>query len=345
MPETGWRSNTSLLDWLFAQPYRFDFFQALLLLERARPGAAPLASGSDPAREAVNLAASIRLDFPPSDLESLTAAEDDSAPPRLLVNFLSLAGAEGPLPPPLVDIIQNRMRERDYAARDFLNLFHHRLLALLFRGARAHRPALAAEPPEDSPAGRYLRAFAGLALPGQRERLPVPDRALIAYAGLLWQQPRSAVGLERILTDYFGVRFSLKQMQGAWRPLPPEAWTRLGLRGCNQMLGNGAVLGQRVWLQASAAELESAPLDLPQFLELLPGSAALAALRALTRLYAGTLCAMTVCLCLRPEAATPAALGAARLGLTSWLPHHAPGTPRPLRIRFPLDPQRVTCDL
>lgn len=343
MAERGWRSNTSVIEWLRAEPYRFDFFQALLLLERARPEAAPLAAGSDPEREAVRLAASIRLDFPPSDLESLTAADDEAAPPHLLVNFFSLAGAEGPLPPPLVEIIQNRMRERDYAARDFLNLFHHRLLSLVFRGARAHRPALAAEPPEDSPAGRYLRAFAGLALPGQRERLPVPDRALIAYAGLLWQQPRSAVGLERMLSDYFGVRFALRQMQGAWRPLPPEAWTRLGVKGSNQILGDGAVVGQRVWLQAAAAELETAPLDLPQFLELLPGGAALTALRALTRLYAGTLCAITVCLCLRAEAVESARLGGARLGWTAFLPQRgaadaaAATAGEPLRVRFNLE--------
>ncbi|MGH9412930.1 MAG: type VI secretion system baseplate subunit TssG [Terriglobales bacterium] len=337
MSQSGWRSNTPLIDWLQAEPYRFDFFQALLLLERARPDAVPLAAGSDPEREAVELAASIRLDFPPSDIESLTPAPNEAVPPRLQVNFFSLAGAEGPLPQPLVDIIQNRMRERDYAARDFLNLFHHRLLSLVFRGARAHRAALAAQAPEDSPTGNYLRAFAGLALPGQHGRLPVADRALVAYAGLLWQQPHSAAGLERLLTDYFGVRFAVRQMQGAWRPLPPEAWTRLGPRGRNQILGDGAVLGQRVWLQAAAAEVKSEPLTLAQFRDLLPGGAALAALRALARLYAGTLCALTICLELRADAAEPARLGSASLGWTSWLPRRGgAATAPPVRVRFAL---------
>ncbi|MGH9468095.1 MAG: type VI secretion system baseplate subunit TssG [Terriglobales bacterium] len=336
MPERGWRSKTPLRDWLYAEPYRFDFLQAVLLLERMRPEAAPLGEGADPEREAVRLAATSRLDFAASALESLTQAAGEAQPPLLRVNFFGIAGAEGPLPPPLLEMLQQRTREHDFSLRDFFDIFHHRLLALWFRGARAHRAELAARTPEESPTGLYLRAFAGLGLAGLRQRLPVADRGLLYYAGLLWQRPHSATGLERMLSDFFRVRFRLRQMRGGWRTLPPEAWTRLGGSGQNQVLGQGAVLGQRVWLQAAGAELETGPLTLAQFLELLPSGQAMAALQALVRLYAGPLCRMTVCLQLEAGAAAAAALGRAHLGWTSWLSREGQAAPA-LHVRFALD--------
>lgn len=326
----GWRGHASVADWLFAEAYRFDFFQAVKLLETLATLAGPgdtvaVGAGSDPEREAVRFASKVRLDFPASDLETVEPPAAGE-PARMTVNFFGLAGSEGPLPMPLVEILQDRQRERDYGPRDFLDIFHHRLLAILYRGAKAHRPALTAGAPEESAPADYLRAFAGLGQPGLRNRQAVPDAALLRYAGLLCQRPRSAVGLERILADYFQLPIAVRQMQGRWRALAPEERTAIGWSGQNQALGAGAALGERMWDQAGGIEIEAGPLTLAQFMDLLPGGAAQRALRDLTRFYAGALLAFSVRLVLRAPEVPQARLGAARLGWTSWIrtaPHAA----------------------
>lgn len=300
-----------MAEWLYAEPYRFEFFQAVRLLEGL----------AEPGQEAVRLASKLRWDFAASDLESLTPGAAGE-PPRLVVNFLGVAGSEGPLPAPLAEIVQDRIRERDFGPRDFLDIFHHRLLELLYRAAQAHRPALTPSTPEQSAAGEYLRAFAGLAPAGLRHRQAVPDAALLYYAGLLCQRPRSASGLERMLADYFQIPVRVRQMRGRWRALPEEETTALGVSGRNQRLGAGAALGGRMWDQAGGIELELGPLTQSQFAELLPGGAAARRLRDLTCFYAGTALALEARLVLRAAEVPAARLGQARLGWTGWLQAH-----------------------
>lgn len=326
MAEYGWRGEKSVAEWLYAEAYRFDFFQAVKLLEALRPDAPPVGASSEPQREAVRFTSKIRWDFPPSDLESAAPPAAPDEPARLVVNFLGLAGSEGPLPAPLVEILQDSIRERDFGPRDFLDIFHHRLLALVYRGAQAHRPALTPRAPEDSAAAAYLRAFAGMGQPGLRHRQAVPDAALLYYAGLLCQRPHSAVGLERLLADYFQVPVLVRQMRGCWREIPPEECTAIGVLGRNQALGAGAALGGRIWDQTGGLEIEAGPLTLPQFLDLLPGGAAQPRLRDLTRFYVGMALAITMRLVLRARDVQPARLGQARLGWTCWL--QPPGTRR-----------------
>lgn len=318
-PAQGWRSDTAVADWLFAEPYRFEFFQAVKLLEALQPEATPVGEGSEPEREPVRFTSKVRLDFPPSDLETAAPSPAEGGPARLEVNFFGLAGSEGPLPPPLVDLIQDRMRERDYGPRDFLDIFNHRLISILFRGARAHRPALTAGPPSASAAAGYLRAIAGLAQEGVRDRQAVPDAALLYYAGLLCQRPRSAAGLERILSDYFDMPFTIHQMQGGWRSLPEDETTRIGSGGHNRALGRGATIGDRAWDECAGFEIDAGPLTLAQFNQLLPGRPAQRALHDLTRFYAGTGYGYTVRLRLHSKEVPAPRLGETQLGWTTWL--------------------------
>ena len=57
----GWRRAASVLSWLFTEPWQFDFFQAVRLLEFAKPDAVSPGEGTDPAIELVHVAASSSL--------------------------------------------------------------------------------------------------------------------------------------------------------------------------------------------------------------------------------------------------------------------------------------------
>lgn len=282
-------SRASLIRRLRQETHRFDFHQAVRVLEAAVPEAVPVGQGADPRREVVRFRGSIAAGFPASDLDGLRFDPADGEPPELDVNFLSLGGAFGPLPPPLTELIQDRFRAHDTGPRDFLDVFNHRLISLVARIRRAHRPALQPGRPEDGPFAAILFALLGLRTPGLRKvqgrgaanRMMGLDAGLPFHAGLLNQRPTSLHALERLLSSHFGTPVRGTPLVGRWLRLDQDQLTVLGPAGQNQRLGQGAVLGTRVWDQSAAIRLDPAPLSLADFRKFLPGGPKHAELRTM----------------------------------------------------------------
>lgn len=316
MAPTGWRSTRSVIEQLAAEAHRFDALQAITVIERLFPLAVSVAEGGNAAHEVVRFRSSLTTAFPASDLSAAHPPRPDAPQWEILVNFLGLAGGFGPLPAPFTEAIIQQTRAGDTATRDFLDIFNHRLVSILYRARRLHRPALSRQAPDVGPMAEHLYSLIGLGTPGLRGRLSVPDRALLNHAGALAQQPRSLHGLECLLNDHFGVPIRVIPLQGGWLRLDDSQVTRLGQR--NAVLGDGAVLGQRVWDQQAAVAVEIGPLDLDGFRAFLPGGHAARALRDLAGFYAGAGTEFRVRLRLRPAAVPGTRLvGANRLHLQS----------------------------
>lgn len=334
------RTDRSVAERLEEEPYRFDFYQAVSLIERMRPDALSVGAGVDAAREAVRFSSSAGLDFPPSDVAEVEAPPpaEPRAPWRMRVAFLGLGGIQGPLPRAFTERLLTR-RSRNYALREFLDIFHHRLVALMYRVRRKQRIGLDGRPPVESAAAPILASIAGLGTPAAQNRLRVPDRALLRYAALLAQRPRSALGLERLLSSYFNVPVHVRQFVGRWRALEADDVTRIGVRGQAQVLGQSAVLGSRVWDQQSRVALVVGPMDFERFVDFLPTEppvqprgTAIQPLRDLARLYLGPETEFDVHLVLRARQTPAAALERTNppmLGWTSWLATTQPRTHNP----------------
>lgn len=323
MAAHGWGKDSPVDEWLYAEAYRFDFFQAVRLLEMSATTSAPVGEGAEPAREAVRFKSSVALDFAASDVADVRPASDAGGAAEMTVNFMGLAGATGPLHTPSTELIIERASRKDTALRDFLDIFNHRLVSLLYRTRKLHRVGLDNAPPGEERVSRYLYAVAGLGTPGARGRMQVKDRALLFYAGLLGQQPRSMTGLERILSDYFRVGARGVPFHGRWHALESSQWTRLGAHGGrNNSLGADSVVGTRFWDQQGAFEIELGPLTLDEFMDFLPTGWAFRPLCDLVRFYVGDELDFTFRLTLKASQARGTRLGAeagARLGWTSWL--------------------------
>jgi type VI secretion system protein ImpH len=316
----GWRGEGSVRDWLFAEPYRFNFFQAVRLLEFIQPHALSPGAGGHPEQEAVRFHSRVTFEFPGSDVQALTPAAGADARPEMTVNFMSLGGAFGPLAAPDSELIVERSWYKDYGLREFLDIFNHRLVALMYQIRKAHHVALTACAPDQGAVAGHLFSLLGLGLPALRDRLPgLPDRALLYYSGLLAKHPRSAIGLERLLSDYFQARVRVRQLEGVWRHLDASEWTRIGASGRNRTLGRDVVVGTRIWDQQGRFELRLGPLPLPRFRDFLPTGKALRRLCALTRFYAGPEFEFSFRLTIEAAEAPEARLGSAQLGWTSWL--------------------------
>jgi type VI secretion system protein ImpH len=319
----GWGTSGSVARLLFDEGWRFDFYQAVRLLERMAAEAVPVGEGTEPEREAVRFSSRVSFEFPASEVHDVALPAAPGEPARMTVNVLGLAGALGPLPAPFSEQLLERVWAKDPAFRDFLDIFNHRLISMLHRARKRVRAGLSWERPDGGGFARAAFALMGLGTEGTRGRMEVGDRALLQYTGLLARRGRSAVGLEVMLADYFGVGVRCAQFVGRWLTLDADQQTAIGRTGRNQQLSalsSGAVLGGRVWDQAAGFELTVGPLDLGQFLDFLPPGRGFRALVQLVRFTAGEDLEFGVRLTLAAGEIPPCRLGCGpRLGWSAWL--------------------------
>jgi type VI secretion system protein ImpH len=348
----------TLVEQLFAEGYAFDFFQAVRVLERAYPKRQRVGLAGPPRDEIVRFRAHLSLNFPPSTIYELERPPAPDRPPLMTETFLGLTGPSGVLPRHYTEMLirldlENRAetrREARHALRAWLDQFNHRVVSLFYRAWEKYRFHIvyetgAALRPEPDAFTRALFSFVGLGTPALRERLRVTTRveeggrprhrvlaeiddlALLHYAGLLSQRPRTAAGLAQLLRDYFGLPLEVQQFRGRWLRLDAETQTRLGAANCE--MGLNAVAGERVWDVQSKLRLRLGPLRREQFDDLLPDPAphgerkAFFLLVQLARLYLGPDFDFDVQLVLRKEDVpscrlTPEGLGP-RLGWNTWL--------------------------
>ena len=182
------------------EPFCFDFFQAVRLLERLMPQRQAVGKFVNPSREVVHFGAHPSVSFPPSQLHSLTLKEGE--PARMTVNFMGLTGPLGVLPHYYTELVIVRERAKDGALRDFYDIFNHRMIALFFQAWQKYRFTVAYERGELDRFSHHLLDLIGLGTEGLQNRQAVLDESLIYYAGLLAQWPRSASALRQVLTDY-----------------------------------------------------------------------------------------------------------------------------------------------
>lgn len=285
MATYGWRKKPSVRDGLFQEGSRFEFFQAVKLLEIIYKERLPVGDDrSEPINDVVWFQGKTSLSFPPGDIDGVDEPQGKK-PPRMRVNFMSLAGALGPLPQAYTELILQRIRAKDTTLRDFLDIFNNRLISLAYRVRKKFRPGFEFSPPDESQFSQYLFSLMGIGTPGLKKRMEVKDRALLFYAGLLALQPRSMVGLMVILEDYFAVKVKGESFCGRWLCLEEDQLTRIGKFGENNMLGDSALLGRRVWDQQSKFKLILGPLTFKQYSSFLPLGKSFISLRELVSFY------------------------------------------------------------
>lgn len=320
-------------------PHSIDLFQAINLVERSVPAAAPL--GHDSGRgEALRLAAQITLAFAPSDVAEL---QELSGPgPRWLLRtpLMALAGADGPLPQPDTERLLQSARAKDRAPLDFLDLFHHRWLSFLYRSRVRHRIGLQWRGPADSPLARALDAIAGLGL-ARGARGPGAQQAWLRQAALQGPAPRSMASLTALLTDRLGLPVRGQACVGGWLTLDANDTPRLG-RGA--VLGAQAVLGRRAWNASAGIALQVGPIPAERWQDWLPGGRDWLLLRWLSGRHLQQ--DLQLRLDLQPAAASAQSrprLGQARLGWSSWLSGPRRHTPlAAVRLRLPSTGQAIT---
>lgn len=211
----------------------------------------------------------LRLAHPSSALshvEFTKVGPQQQMQPVLWVQFVGMAGLQGPLALPFTERILNNLKQKDGAAASFLDIFNHRI-ALLFYDTQKWIPGSALCPPERSSLGKLV-----LSLGGMDAKAPPPaacpdlPRYLLTFKTLFWQRVRSRAGLELILSFFLKAKVHVEEYQGETRQLPETEITRLGpTKGQKMTLGRDAFLGQRVWNAASGISILITPATLEHY--------------------------------------------------------------------------------
>jgi len=311
-------------DYLLAHPVEFSFFQAIRLLQRMIDPEKPLGAFHHPDQEPVRLAAHPSLSFTPSEIQRLEQRPDE--PMKMTVNFFGLHGPSGTLPTRYTELMLDRLYARDSTLRDFLDLFNHRMISLLYRAWEKYRfPVKYERNRGDDPFTGYMLDLIGLGTAGLQNRQPIADQVLICYEGLLAQYPRSALAFRQMLSHYFEVPVEVQPFAGTWRPLDSDSRTCLTEgRSRSEQLGVGIVLGDEIWDQQSVVRVRLGPMPFVKYQEFLPDGSAFEPLKALAKFFCGDDLDVEIQLVLQREEAPRFALGVEesvppRLGWFSWM--------------------------
>lgn len=323
----------ALIELLKSEPWRFDFFQAMRLIEclhmdKPRIGKSVMAT-DDPIR----LGQAVEMSFAPSALAIWKPGKEvvrKDAPPvrmkdRLLVRFLGLFGPNGPLPLHLTEYARERARNHDdQTLIRFADIFHHRMLSLFYRAWADAQPTVHFDrfnksADEDRFSG-YVGSFFGIDANFLRDRDEMPDRAKLHFAGHLSCQTRHAEGLCAMIADFFGIATTIVEFVGEWMDISPREQSRLGMHEQAGRLGLSTVVGARVFGCQHKFRIVMGPMDMQHYQGLLPGQPGLKELIAIVRNYIGDELVWDVNLILCKQEIPPLRLnGFAQLGWTTWL--------------------------
>ena len=305
MHTTKRRFEPSVIERLFAQPYRFQFFQAVRMLELW------LKRNGLPHDQAVasflRFQNSLSLNFPASQLEAIQPepreiGRDSQALNEALLKgelkyiritpaFMGFLGTAGALPAHYTErVAAHALYEKDDGPRAFLDTFSNRALALFYESWRKYRLELKYQIDGKDRFLPLLLSLAGLGNESLRHRLAddgdgVLDESVGYFAAAMRHRPASAVSIGRVLSEYFGQRVAVSQFIGAWYDVPAGQQSILG--GANAQLGMSALVGERVWQRDLRMRLTVGPLPRASFNAFLPGGAAARALEKMLTMFTG----------------------------------------------------------
>jgi type VI secretion system protein ImpH len=314
----------ALLSALQRAPESFEFFEALRWLECAYSELPRFGQSTKSYEDPVRLCQTPSLGFAPRAIDSFEPASAESVA-RMNVLFFGLFGPHAPLPLHLTEYALDRQRNaKDPTFIAFANIFHHRMLSLLYRAWADAQPTVQFDRPATDKFSLYVGALVGLSTPGLQERDDLPDQYKRFFAGRLLAQARNADGLRSMVEHFFGVSVRIIEFVTEWMRLPPTAHLRLGGSPEVACMGRTTVMGSAVWGAQQRFRLRLGPLTHAQFSNFLPGGKALRQLVAMVKTYVGEEKAWDVQLVLKKEDVPSTRLGkAGRMGLTTWMgPQH-----------------------
>jgi type VI secretion system protein ImpH len=252
------------------------------LLEQLTSGAVRVGGDGPPSEEAIRFRHDPSLIFSAGDVSevklvprTMAWGEEQKGPRHIfevVTTFLGLTGTSSPLPGYMVEEIAQEDPDRPMR-REFLDLFHHRLVSLLYRALTRYLLEGEATRAGDDVWSRRVLALAGLDTYERGPSVNLSVDQLLRLAPLLATRARTARTLELALADVLRnelgeARVTVQQFAGSWVEVETEQ--RMTLGRLNSHLGRSSMLGGRLFDRSGKVIIGISPLDGATYHRLLP---------------------------------------------------------------------------
>lgn len=257
---------------LLAHGQRYNFFVSVSMLERLTPHAVRVGGEGPYTAEAIRFRHAHDLTFNAGELGRIERAKVPQSVDQALdkpryryeitTAFMGVSGAMTPMPLYLAEeVCQDDEGAR--IKRDFLDLFHHRLVSLVYRIGIKFDFAREYTQEAEDPWSRRMLAMAGLDAYERWRMRHLSRQQLLRLAPLLASKVRSAHTLALAVQDITAEALQdasvhVVQFTGDWTMLDPEQRIALGRE--NSEVGINAVLGVECFHRAGKATIVIGPL-------------------------------------------------------------------------------------
>jgi len=265
-------SRLKLYQELVVTPPRTNFFTAVMILERMTPRAGRIGSTNTYATEEIAFRHDISFGFQPNDISAIRwvdVATDSEARLegqrgryQITTCVLGLSGADSPLPLYHVEDLVMRT-DADIIQAAFLDIFHNRLTALLYRARSKFAPAREFLRGARDPLSLRLLAAVGVDRGGVDEPETPRREEILGLAALLATGGGTGRSMENSLrcllsNELKDTPLNLRQFRGSWIEFDPDQRNELGKS--NSAMAIDWVLGTRVRHPAHRARVEVGPM-------------------------------------------------------------------------------------
>ena len=277
---------------------RSRFFHVVSLLERMMPDRVRVGGDGPPQQEGLRFRHDPAMAFSAGDITSVSQHDIVLEPgstlsPKLpgfqiTSTFLGLTGAVSPLPLYMPEEVALE-DPANHIRRDFLDLFHHRVLSLLYRSVTRYSPTREHVAKTPDPWLRRFLAAAGLDSYEGSLSEQLPESFFLRLLPLFVGRSRTRDGLEITLRAALGsaagagAMVSVEQFVGRRVQVDDSQRTQLGKS--NHVLGKSSVVGGRVFDRSSRFAIRIGPLGQDNYQGFMEGGEQLKVLREVVRMF------------------------------------------------------------
>lgn len=306
----------SLLEHLQSKPWRYGFIPTMRRIG-TNSAIDPVGTAVLPSAEPFRLGQQASLVFAPREIANASVKNG-----RLHMRLfgLGMLGPNGSLPIHVTEIAREREEHRgDATLSNFLDIFHHRSLTLLYRAWASAQSAASLDRPKDEKFSLYTACVSGHPLQHNQPWL-LPSHARLSAAPHLVREARNPEGLRNALANYFGVPVEIHEQVLHWMELAPEHCCVMGEHRASSFMGSGAVIGGHVPDRQYRFRIVIGPLDIDDYHRFTPQGPDLLRLIEWVRAFVSEEYEWELELQIKPQSAPPAVLGGTQqLGWSGWM--------------------------
>lgn len=250
---------------------RTSFFQLVSMIERMTTGSVRVGEDGPPEAEVVRFRHDPNFSFSAGDIQSAIIKDIPIEPDdplrrtrpivEIMTTFLGLTGAVSPLPLYIAEEVLHEDDENP-VKKDFLDVFHHRLVSILYRVVSRYSPAkVHRSKGQDVWLSRML-SLAGI--DSDQSGGCIPSKDLLQLVPIMARRGRGVrslmMALNLVLREHIDeqTKITISEFAGEWVSVHKGQLFKLGQ--ANHVLGNNTMVGVQVFERSGRFLVSIGPL-------------------------------------------------------------------------------------